>query len=301
MTRPYGSVADLPEAVKKLPAHAQEVWLAAYNAAYEQSDGDEAKAAATAWAAVKKAGYEQDADGAWHKKACAEGKARRYESEERVLDVNEPKLQITCVVTSETEARDGMVLLLDGVRYVDGDRIPLLWTHGYGLRDDLPTGSVSGFRVEEVDGIPCIVGVKTYYQPGEAVQHLQSDAVTLPAVIFDMRRQGHFRGTSIGFRVRTHEMRVPKFPRYSEDGAEVPHVTEWELLELSDVAVPADPYAIDLSFSRAVADGRLTERQKELLIGRECRGCGRCDDAGRQPAPQPASRSVKELLDMWLR
>ncbi len=54
---PYDSLADLPEAVKALPKHAQEIWLAAFNAAYEQYDGDEGKAAAVAWAAVKKAGY----------------------------------------------------------------------------------------------------------------------------------------------------------------------------------------------------------------------------------------------------
>ena len=49
---PY-SVDNPPDAVKGLPAHAIEIFVAAYNSAFEQYDGDEAKSAATAWAAVK--------------------------------------------------------------------------------------------------------------------------------------------------------------------------------------------------------------------------------------------------------
>lgn len=53
---PYNSLSELPEAVKKLPKHAQEIWMKAFNSAYEQYQ-DESKAFAVAWAAVKKAGY----------------------------------------------------------------------------------------------------------------------------------------------------------------------------------------------------------------------------------------------------
>jgi cation transport regulator ChaB len=42
-----------PEAIKGLPAHAQEIFIAAYNAASKEYKGDEAKSNATAWAAVK--------------------------------------------------------------------------------------------------------------------------------------------------------------------------------------------------------------------------------------------------------
>lgn len=60
---PY-DVGNPPDAISKLPKHAQEIWVAAYNSAYEQYDGDEAKSNGTAWAAVKKA-YKQDAEGNW--------------------------------------------------------------------------------------------------------------------------------------------------------------------------------------------------------------------------------------------
>jgi cation transport regulator ChaB len=50
---PYEKLADLPDEVRALPKHAQEIWRAAFNAAFDQYDGDEEKAFATAWAAVK--------------------------------------------------------------------------------------------------------------------------------------------------------------------------------------------------------------------------------------------------------
>lgn len=57
-----------PERIKGLPAHAQEIWIAAFNAALKEYN-DEGKANATAWAAVEKAGYKKDGDGKWHKAA----------------------------------------------------------------------------------------------------------------------------------------------------------------------------------------------------------------------------------------
>lgn len=54
---------SLPAAVKRLPDKAQEIWLAAFNAAYQQY-GNEERAFATAWAAVKRK-YRQTDDGEW--------------------------------------------------------------------------------------------------------------------------------------------------------------------------------------------------------------------------------------------
>lgn len=53
---PYDSMAMLPEAVKKLPEHAQEIWMKAFNSAHAEYGSDE-KAFAIAWSAVEKAGY----------------------------------------------------------------------------------------------------------------------------------------------------------------------------------------------------------------------------------------------------
>lgn len=63
---PYKTKEDLPEAIQSLSEHAREIWMAAYNSAWKQYDGDEAKSAATAWAAVKTK-YEKK-EGDWVKK-----------------------------------------------------------------------------------------------------------------------------------------------------------------------------------------------------------------------------------------
>ena len=62
---PY-TIDNPPEQIAKLHKHAQEIWIAAFNSAYEQYDKNEAKAAAIAWGAVKKS-YKQDTEGNWVK------------------------------------------------------------------------------------------------------------------------------------------------------------------------------------------------------------------------------------------
>uniref|UniRef100_A0A6M3MEB9 Uncharacterized protein n=2 Tax=viral metagenome TaxID=1070528 RepID=A0A6M3MEB9_9ZZZZ len=65
---PYRSVAELPPAVKDLPTHAKEIYMAAFNAAFEQykdrGEQREALAHGTAWAAVKTK-YKKNDDGNW--------------------------------------------------------------------------------------------------------------------------------------------------------------------------------------------------------------------------------------------
>jgi cation transport regulator len=66
---PYKNLSDLPDSVKdNVPKHAQEIYQAAYNSAWEQYDHDEERAHRVAWAAVKN-DYEKDEDsGKWKKK-----------------------------------------------------------------------------------------------------------------------------------------------------------------------------------------------------------------------------------------
>lgn len=74
---PYDKQAELPESVRQnLPGHAQEIYLAAFNSAWEEyaspedRQGDatrEATAHKVAWAAVKK-NYKKDREGQWVKK-----------------------------------------------------------------------------------------------------------------------------------------------------------------------------------------------------------------------------------------
>jgi len=75
---PYNKISDLPESVRdNLPKHAQEIYQAAFNSAWEQyKDPDERRGDDTreevahkvAWAAVKN-DYEKDEEtGKWTKK-----------------------------------------------------------------------------------------------------------------------------------------------------------------------------------------------------------------------------------------
>jgi len=63
---PY-KIDNPPERIKKLPKHAQSIWISAYNSAYKQHDKDEEVSNKIAWSAVKKI-YEKDKDGKWVKK-----------------------------------------------------------------------------------------------------------------------------------------------------------------------------------------------------------------------------------------
>ena len=58
---PYRSVADLPEAqVDQYSTHQKHAFLEAFNNAYEQYDGDESRAFATAHAAAQQAPERKD-------------------------------------------------------------------------------------------------------------------------------------------------------------------------------------------------------------------------------------------------
>ncbi len=69
---PYENVDDLPEPVRKhLPKHAQEIYRAAFNNAWDSYGHDEQRAHQIAWAAVKR-DYEKDEEtGRWKKKVEA--------------------------------------------------------------------------------------------------------------------------------------------------------------------------------------------------------------------------------------
>ncbi|HEY9756455.1 MAG TPA: ChaB family protein [Oculatellaceae cyanobacterium] len=65
---PYSSIFELPVSVRhSLPEHAQEIFMMAFNSAYEEQRFDEVRAFKIAWAAVKRR-YEKR-EGKWIPKA----------------------------------------------------------------------------------------------------------------------------------------------------------------------------------------------------------------------------------------
>ncbi|MDI9219376.1 putative cation transport regulator ChaB [Pantoea sp. EA-12] len=75
---PYKTRNELPESVKNvLPAHAQDIYLAAFNSAWDEykekkdrkdNSSHEEVSHKVAWSSVKQK-YEKVHDGKWHKKA----------------------------------------------------------------------------------------------------------------------------------------------------------------------------------------------------------------------------------------
>jgi cation transport regulator len=52
-----------------LPKHAQEIYQAAYNSAWEEYNHDEERAHRVAWAAVKRSYEKDERDGEWRKRS----------------------------------------------------------------------------------------------------------------------------------------------------------------------------------------------------------------------------------------
>ena len=63
---PYQELTDLPESVRaNLPKHAQEIYQAAFNNAWEEYRHNEERAHRVAWAAVKKSYKKNKKTGQW--------------------------------------------------------------------------------------------------------------------------------------------------------------------------------------------------------------------------------------------
>ncbi len=66
---PYDKIQDLPQDVREhLPEHAQEIFRAAFNNAYDEYHHDESQAFRVAWAAVKDKYKKDDKTGNWKPK-----------------------------------------------------------------------------------------------------------------------------------------------------------------------------------------------------------------------------------------
>ena len=67
---PYDKLSDLPDSVRdNLPKHAQEIYQAAFNNAWDEYHHDEARAHRVAWGAVEREYAKDDKTGDWKKKA----------------------------------------------------------------------------------------------------------------------------------------------------------------------------------------------------------------------------------------
>jgi cation transport regulator len=155
---PY-SIDNPPEAVKGLPKKAQEIFIAAYNSAFEQYDGNEAKSTATAWAAVKMK-YEK-VDDEWKVKESSEMSAENKRNilqtaltDEYALHQDDPR---PSGVYIEDVFEDYVIYNVNGQAYKSG----------YTLSED---GTATFNEPEKV------IAKKTY-EPMESLQTKYSDII----------------------------------------------------------------------------------------------------------------------------
>lgn len=63
---PYSTVSELPDSVKdNLPHHAQEIYRAAFNNAWDEYGHDESRAHKVAWGAVEREYHKDEKTGKW--------------------------------------------------------------------------------------------------------------------------------------------------------------------------------------------------------------------------------------------
>ena len=73
---PYQNVSDLPPSVRDhLPKHAQEIYRAAFNSAWDEYKHDEERAHRVAWAAVKEKYEKDEKSGDWTEKKATSSKS----------------------------------------------------------------------------------------------------------------------------------------------------------------------------------------------------------------------------------
>ena len=116
---PYPTLDSLPDWVKAMPKHAQEIYQAAWNSAFEQYK-DEGKAAATAITAVKMK-YRQDAEGNW---VAKEASMLSNKEKQRLLQqalVKEYKIGVQSPIPKELSIEevfeDRIIYDIDGQQY----------------------------------------------------------------------------------------------------------------------------------------------------------------------------------------
>jgi cation transport regulator len=105
---PYDNLSDLPDNVKALPKHAQEIYQAAFNSAWEQhkeEDGAEARCHAIAWAAVKEK-FKKNTQGDWVAKESKESKEAVHPHGEHVCVCPKCETEITVAESVNCNTQD---------------------------------------------------------------------------------------------------------------------------------------------------------------------------------------------------
>jgi cation transport regulator len=165
---PYSTIGELPDGTKGLPAHAKEIYMKAFNAAFEQykdrGNQREALSHGTAWAAVKKV-YKQ-VDGKWV------SKSKEASMVTKLSDKNKRNLLQTALVSEYGLQVDDPIPKKVSVEEVFDDKIV------YSVDGRLYEAS---YQLDEkgiaVFGEPKEVTETRIYRPMESLQPVYSELI----------------------------------------------------------------------------------------------------------------------------
>lgn len=164
---PY-TIEDPPDAIKGLPKHAQEIFIAAFNAAFKQYKGDEAKANKVAWNAVKTK-YEKR-DGKWVAKEVKEvNMVTKTKAKEADLSADDKRRLL------QTAIRDQLGYSSDDSLWVED-----VWDAEFVYNINQQSYKVSytiGADNSVELGAPEKVSRKTTYEPMEALRAKYNEIV----------------------------------------------------------------------------------------------------------------------------
>jgi cation transport regulator ChaB len=245
---PYETIADLPAAVKQaLPKAAQQIFLAAFNAASKEYD-DEKKAFQTAWAAVKQK-YEQDKDGNWTKKegrGMAETAHAAMPMLTRLMAAFAPRtadpeartVEVTWT-TGATVRRQGLFgPAFDETLLMDDENVDLgRLNRGAPVLDSHQAVGLAHILGVVEDGSASLLGPKGQ-RKGKATIRF-SDRPEVEPVWRDVQA-GIIRNVSVGYSVGEWQRVDPPPTATGRDAVPLMRAVRWIPHEISLVAVPAD-------------------------------------------------------------
>jgi len=147
---PYDTLDSLPESVQKLPKHAQEIYRAAFNSAWAEYGGDEAKCHAIAWAAVKRK-YEKTPEGEWVEKSQAVmSKAFAFEVPlEKAWTAPDGALRWRCVASSGAVDAQGQRMTKAALEQMASPEEPVIvQVTSHRERPEKACGEVTSLRLD---------------------------------------------------------------------------------------------------------------------------------------------------------
>ena len=195
---------------------------------------------------------------------------RKFNTIGKLMDADPAQLLIKHWITTENLDRYDEIVRAGGRKQQGA--VAGLWQHGYDARGSLPIYTPLEFNVAQRDGVPGIVQLSRFYRPGFAELAQMPDAL-YSLLVYDMVLQGLITGSSIGFMsLKRGKMLVQDETDKDIEYEYLVH-EEWEHLETSFVAVPANPYALTNYLDDALKQGKAKPADIITLFGKPCTGC----------------------------